>query len=160
MPQLADLTPDHRDFIERVGRYFEQYHLSRIGGRLLGLLTLTGEPLGLDAMAAALRVSRASVSTNCRTLADYGLAEHVSLPGDRRDYYRLAEDPWLQAAAMRVEATRALRRIAEQGLAAVTPDDAPARAHLAEMRDSCDFAIEMYLEMFGRWEARRRASRP
>ncbi|HEX5501700.1 MAG TPA: hypothetical protein VFW96_03715 [Thermomicrobiales bacterium] len=157
MPDIPDLTRAQRQFIERVGLYFEQYHLSRIGGRLLGLLLLTAEPLGLEEMATALGVSRASVSTNSRHLVDYGLAEHVSLPGDRRDYYRLGDNAWERALNTEIDATRALRRLAGEGLAA-TPDEARARAHLEELCEWCDFWIEGLFGMLARWQERQRAT--
>ena len=37
-------------------------------------------------------VSKASVSTNARLLADQGVIERVTRPGDRRDYYHVAPD--------------------------------------------------------------------
>jgi DNA-binding transcriptional regulator GbsR (MarR family) len=121
-----------------VGLYFEQYHRSRIGGRLLGLLLLSEHPLGLGEMADLLGVSRASVSANIRTTADFGLTELVSLPGDRRDYYQVGPHAWTKGLEARIEGTRQLRRIAEQGLL-----------------DFCDFAIAEQIALVERWRARR-----
>ncbi len=100
MPESNSLTPEQQAFIERVGLYFEQYHLSRIGGRLLGLLLLIDRPLGIAEMATTLGVSRASVSTNIRETADFGLTERVGILGDRRDYYRFSADAWRQTIAL------------------------------------------------------------
>jgi hypothetical protein len=52
-------TPEKVRFVESMGRYLGQYGLSRIGGRLLGLLMIAEEPLSLDDMATTLSVSRA-----------------------------------------------------------------------------------------------------
>ena len=79
--------------IEDFGLYFEQYGLPRILGRIYGLLMITDEAaLGLDAMAEQLSISKASASTSARQLQAFTLIEKVSLPGDRRDYYRVAPD--------------------------------------------------------------------
>jgi DNA-binding transcriptional regulator GbsR (MarR family) len=153
-----NLSTAQQQFVESVGRYFEQYQVSRIGGRLLGLLMLLGGPFTLDQMAAALGVSRASVSTNMRVLAALGVAEHLSRPGDRRDYYRFAADPWRHGLEARIVGMRALRRIAEQGLAAATPADTVARENLEDLLDFCDFAIEDMHGTIARWQARRAAS--
>jgi hypothetical protein len=155
MPTLSDAQ---LQFIERVGLYFEQYQVSRIGGRLLGLLMLLGGPFTLDQMAEVLGVSRASVSTNMRVLVTLRLADHLSRPGDRRDYYRYAENPWQHGMEARIAGTRALRRIGEQGLAATAPPDTVARANLDELLDFCDFMIEDMHGMIARWQARRAAS--
>ena len=155
MQDIPTLSPAQQRFVESLGLYFEQYQLSRIGGRLLGLLTLLGGPLTLDQMAGALGVSRASVSTNIRILVTLGIADHISLPGDRRDYYRFSDDPWQHGMEARITSTSALRRIAEQGLATLPPTDTVARAHLEDLLDFCTFMIEDTRGMIARWQARR-----
>ena len=151
----AALTAELREFIERMGLYFEQYHLSRIGGRLLGLLLLSDRPLGIEEMATTLGVSRASVSTNIRTTVDFGLTERVGLPGDRRDYYRFSEESWQRGLEARIEGSTRLRRIAERGLDALAPDDRAASTHLRELIDFCDFTIAEHQAMIVRWQERR-----
>jgi hypothetical protein len=155
MIERRTLTGEQQAFIERVGLYFEAYHLSRIGGRLLGLLLLSDCPLGIEEMATTLGVSRASVSTNIRTTADFGLTERVSLPGDRRDYYRFSEDAWHRGLEARIEGSNRLRRIAEGGLAALAPDDTAAGRHLRELIAFCDFTIVEHRAMIDRWLASR-----
>ncbi len=77
--------------IENFGQYFEQYKLSRILGRVYGLLLITDQPyLGLDQMVAELNVSKASVSITVRQLVSFTMIEKVTRPGDRRDYYRIS----------------------------------------------------------------------
>ena len=125
------LTTEQQQFIERVGLYFEQYQLSRIGGRLLGLLLLSDRPLGVEEMATTLGVSRASVSTNIRTSADLGLTERVGLPGDRRDYYRFHEMPGARDDS------------ADRGDTPVAPD---RRSGLARPRSGHDRAAGAHLE--------------
>jgi DNA-binding transcriptional regulator GbsR (MarR family) len=153
MDTTPPLTPEQQQFIERVGLYFEQYHLSRIGGRLLGLLLLLDHPIGLGEMADLLGVSRASVSTNIRTAADFGLTELVTRPGDRRDYYQVGPEAWNKGIETRIEGARQLRRIAEQGLAATAQTGATA-AHLRELLEFCDFTIAEQIASLERWRAR------
>ena len=155
MRDIPTLTPAQQRFIESLGLYFEQYQVSRIGGRLLGLLALLDGPLTLDQMAGALGVSRASVSTNIRVLVNLGIAEHISLPGDRRDYYHFADNSWQRGMEARITGTTALRRIGELGLASVEPDNAIGRRNLEELIDFCDFMIEDMRGMIARWQARR-----
>jgi len=79
-------------FIEMMGRHFEEEGVARIAGRLFGLLMLVERDSTLDELAEALRVSKGSVSSNARLLEEWGVAERVTRPGDRRDYYRIAAD--------------------------------------------------------------------
>ena len=80
------------EFIEIMGRHFEEEGTARIAGRLCGLLILTDEPASLDELADRLRVSKGSVSLNARLLENAGIAERVTHAGDRRDFYRIAPD--------------------------------------------------------------------
>ncbi len=153
----ATFGPGMQQFIESMGLYFEQYGLARIGGRMLALLIIADRPLTLDDMARRLLVSRASISTNIRLIVASGLAEQVSLPGDRRDYYHYTQNAWERAFEINLEGTRQLRRLAERGLAALAPADDTARVHLAETIDFCDFCIEEYTAMRDRWYARQAA---
>jgi DNA-binding transcriptional regulator GbsR (MarR family) len=145
------------EFIESMGRYFEQYGISRIGGRILGLLAIAERSLSLDDIATQLQVSRASVSTNLRLATASDLADLVTFPGDRRDYYRMVEDAWSHGMRAELKAYPPLRRIAERALSALDEGDSPAREQLEEMIDFCDFALEEWNGLLERWQARRAA---
>lgn len=60
-------------FIEKLGVYYEDYGIPRIGGRILGLMLVSGQPLTAEQIATHLKVSRGSVSTNVRLLASGGV---------------------------------------------------------------------------------------
>jgi hypothetical protein len=151
------LTPEKTRFVESMGRYFEQFGLSRIGGRLLGLLMIAEEPLSLDDMATTLSVSRASISTNIRLVTTTRMAELVTKPGDRRDYYQFTHDAWGQALHAEMNSLPPLRRMAARALAALDPGDHNARAQLEDLVDFCDFSIEEHHNMIARWRERLRA---
>ena len=153
MAELDTLSPSLREFIESMGIYFERYGLPRIGGRILGLLMVADRPLSLDDMASTLHVSRASVSTNMRLISASSLADHISLPGDRRDYYRFGRDTWERALKTEVEGIVLLRRIAERGLAAVSDAENTAREHLEEALEFCDLLVKDRQRTMERWRA-------
>lgn len=81
-----------RDFIESMGRQFEEDGAPRIAGRLFGLLMVQEEPSSLDDVAEQLQVSKGSASSNARLLEQLGIAERVTRAGDRRDYYQISPD--------------------------------------------------------------------
>ena len=78
-------------FIEHVGQLVEAEGLPRIAGRMLGILMLDARTRSLDELALQLAVSRASISTNGRLLQEMGLIQRVTVPGDRRDYWRIPD---------------------------------------------------------------------
>jgi DNA-binding transcriptional regulator GbsR (MarR family) len=81
-----------RDFIESMGRQFEEDGAPRIAGRLFGFLMLQEDPCSLDDVAEQLQVSKGSASSNARLLEQLGIAERVTRAGDRRDYYQISPD--------------------------------------------------------------------
>jgi DNA-binding transcriptional regulator GbsR (MarR family) len=101
-----------RTFIDRLGHAGEVDGLSPIAGRLYAILLLSDEPQSLDDLAAALGVSKASVSTDARRLFERGIVERVTRPGDRRDYYEVAPDFVADKVRSRVDQWRRLRQMA------------------------------------------------
>jgi hypothetical protein len=87
------------------------------------------------------------------------LAELITLPGDRRDYYRMPEQPWERALQVEIDGIANLRRIVEQGLAALPPENVVARERLEESIDFCDFATEQWRGAIERWHEYREAKR-
>ncbi len=98
-------------FIEQMGLTAERHGMPRIAGRLLGFLLLDGGTHSLDDLAERLQVSKASVSTNARVLENLQLVERRAVPGDRRDFYQIGENPgehMFELARQRLEETRRL----------------------------------------------------
>jgi DNA-binding MarR family transcriptional regulator len=123
-------------FIEEMGLLWENAGLPRIAGRIFGLLVGNSEPSSLDEMASALAVSKASISTDARRLEQLGLLHRVARPGDRRDYYSLAQDAPARMLEIRLGSIRqfetafdGLRRHADLHPATAERLDRFERAH-------------------------------
>jgi DNA-binding transcriptional regulator GbsR (MarR family) len=83
-----------RRFIGKMGFLCQDEGMARNAGHIFGLLLATGETLPLDEIAERLEVSKASVSTNARLLEQIGFVQRAAVTGDRRDFYRVEDDPW------------------------------------------------------------------
>ncbi|HZD58265.1 MAG TPA: ArsR family transcriptional regulator [Anaerolineales bacterium] len=157
-PQTPTLTPELSRFIESMGVYFEDQGVPRIGGRILALLMIAHEPLKAEDIAALLKVSRGSISTNFRILLAGGLAEKIAFHGDRTTYYVFPEAAWEPLIAAAIQQTIAFKRVIEQGLAALPASDT-VQQRLGEMMRWSDFLIEFYNKTIAEWRARQQ-SRP
>src|SRR5436309_14543735 len=82
------------DVILRGGLLAQRYGLPRIAGEIVGLLFMTDGPLSLDEIATALKVSKASVSTNVRLLESLRFVRRGDVREGRRDHYVIAGDAW------------------------------------------------------------------
>ncbi len=139
--QSAALDPTVR-FIEQMGIHAQGDGVPRIAGRIMGYFIVYGGPVSFAQLAQELQVSRASVSTNVRTLTDLGMIDKVARPGDRQDYYQLANNPYL-----RMIETYLLRMRAMQDLLQKADDTIPANMHsthsrLAQMRHFFETAVQ------------------
>lgn len=105
-------------FVEKMGLLFEADGMPRIAGRIFGELLLAEEPLCLDALAERLRMSKASASTNARLLERLGALERAAVPGDRRDFYRVAAEMPERMLAIRLERVEKLRTLVAEGVCA------------------------------------------
>lgn len=134
-----------QEFIERTGLFFERDGFPRIAGRVLGYLLLSPEPASLDELANALQVSKSSVSTDARLLQRMGKVERVTVPGDRRDYYRIARNMPRRMAALWRERLTGMRALLEAALttpAAESPEVQRRLEQGARLMDALSTAVE------------------
>jgi DNA-binding transcriptional regulator GbsR (MarR family) len=80
--------------LDGLSQLADYFGFSKVMGQLYGVLLLHGEPLSLDELMEALDISKASVSTNIRTLEHVGMVRQVWTKGkgDRRKYYEAEAD--------------------------------------------------------------------
>jgi len=142
-------------FIESIGLSAQADGLPRIAGRMWGFFIIYGGPCSFAELAEKLQVSRGSISTNARILRDLGFIERVALPGDRQDYYRLADDPYdrlLEGYVERMRKTVTKIARAQESL----PDDwADAQRRLAEMHHFYHAGVESTQELIGALRAKK-----
>jgi DNA-binding transcriptional regulator GbsR (MarR family) len=135
------------DFIEKFCVVAEQDGFPRIAGRMMGFLLLNEGPFTLDELADELQISKTSASTNARLLEQYGIIEHTTRPGDRRDFYRLAADPWEPMFAMAKQRMQRFNDVLNETIAALPAKEKYGRKRLQEARQ---FHASI-LEDFDRW---------
>jgi len=147
------LSPPLTRFIENLAQYFESFGIPRIGGRILGLLLVSSEPLSAEAISSILKVSRASVSTNVRFALQVGLVEKVSFPGDRITYYVFPETGLEKTLAVEIQGVSIMKRFIEQGLNALPPEDA-AHSRLEALDEWADFLLQVWQKALIEWQER------
>lgn len=136
--KIAEVGADPLDgisrFIEQMGLSAQKDGVARISGRIFGYFIVHGGPVSFAQLAEELQVSRASVSTNTRSLAALGVIERVTLPGDRQDYYQLAASPFLRMIESYLIRMREMREILQQADDSIPATMHATHARLAQMR--------------------------
>lgn len=139
-------------FIEQLGQLVESEGLPRTAGRMMGVLLISGVPLGTDELATRLRVSRASVSTNSRLLQSMGIAQLVREPGNRRDYLQISGDPSSSLLAFGLRRMQSMRlAILEMRHALKGPRLDAQRARLRRMENLYNATIEQVQAVLRKW---------
>ena len=130
-------TAEHTvaEFIERMGVIAQADGLPRIAGRLMGFLVIHGGPVSFGELSERLQISRASVSNNTRLLEGLGVIERTSVPGDRQDYFRLAEAPYHRLLQGVVERMGRASAAAERTARELPEERGGARRRLRELSD-------------------------
>ena len=122
------MQPYIRAFVEGTSALFEEDGVAPIAGLVFARLLLSPDPMALADLAAELRVSKASVSTDTRRLEDAGILERVVRAGDRRVFYRVAPDFTRGLIERRMSRMRRFRTLLQQ--AARTKPGAEVRRRL------------------------------
>lgn len=79
-----------KDLVEEIGRYFDKEGFQPIAGRMLGLLmVMDKEQFTFEEITEELQISKSSASITLKNLEIRGDIEYVTLPGDRKRYFRL-----------------------------------------------------------------------
>jgi DNA-binding transcriptional regulator GbsR (MarR family) len=146
-----ELNQRTKEFIEKMGLMFEHAGSTRTHGRMMALLLVTDNPLSLDEMSQGLQISKASLSTNARLAVRFGMAQRVSRPGDRKDYYEMTASSFESMVAHRMQAIDVFIHLADEGLAAIESDNATARSRLEKMKQFYRFFLGELEDSLTRW---------
>ena len=153
---MTHVSTELHQFIERSAELMEEHGFPRMAGRVIGALLISIPPqLSHDELAELLQASKGSISMSTQLLMRLNLVERVSLPGQRRSYYRLRENLWhdfLTDIAQHVQRERA---VVLQGLAVLQNEPVETKRRLIEMLVISDFMQEEWPGLLDRWETRR-----
>ena len=149
MESRAEDTID--DFVERFGLIAQAQGLSRIAGRIMGLIIIEGGPISFGELSKRLQVSRGSISTNTRLLESLGIVERTSRSGERQDYFEIASTPYKRLLRVQSEQLSKAQSVIRQTIGDLPGNREDSRARLNELdafyealRRSYDDLIEQF----------------
>jgi DNA-binding MarR family transcriptional regulator len=149
-------TTAEQVYIEEFGLYWEEMGLPRMTGRILAWLLICDPPQQtMTDLTEALQASKSSISTATRMLIQFGFMERVSMPGERRDYYRLLPHLWSRVLGEKQNQFTLFLQLAERGLALLDGADPQRRERLEEMHDLYAFMDREYPALLERWRTER-----
>lgn len=141
-----------QEFVERLGLLTEADGLPRIAGRIMGYLMLSPTARLATEIAADLKISHGSVSTNTRLLERLSVIERTTIPGERASYYRMTNDPYGSILAGHLERSRRMSSMVSDARKRIGADNETGRARLAEMARFYRIAVRMTEDLLVEWE--------
>jgi DNA-binding transcriptional regulator GbsR (MarR family) len=138
-------------FVERMGLLTEADGLPRIAGRIFGFLLVHPTECSLDDMAAALGVSKASISTDTRRLEQLGFLARTSRPGDRRDYYAISSDVVPRSLEVRLERMRRFHDVLDEARSLPTRSTA-VRQRLDDLERAHQHMVTAVVDLLELWK--------
>lgn len=154
------MSPDEAEFVDRLGLFFELLGATRTMGRVYGWLLICDPPQqSLTALAAALSVSKASISTVARQLLEGGMVERLPSP-NRQHLYRVTPGGFTSVLETQLSLMRLGIEPAEFALSVLDEDRAEQRQRVEDFRDFCEFCTQAYrdqlMEMWAEYRAKRK----
>ena len=149
-----------QQFVERMGLVCEKEGMARSAGRIFGLLLVGGRPYSLDELAEKLQASKAGISTNCRMLEQFGMIERVSSLGDRRDFYRVREDPWEHMMRVAQSRWREMVKVFGEVEPALPPQLSEGKRRLREAGEFHGLLIRQVDALMDTWRTMRAGAVP
>ncbi len=139
-------------FVEEAGIFFERLGTTRMAGRVFGRLLISVPPhQTMDELAEALQASKGSISSSTRYLIQLGLIERIGIPGERRDYFRVTPNVWVNVLRQRVGTLALFEDLARRGLELLEGENPDMRERLEEFLDYLAFIEEEFPGLLERW---------
>ncbi len=143
-------------FIEEMGLMWESSGATRTIGRIFGYLLLSEKPKTLDELARDLLFSKATASLTIRQGLMISIFEKVSIPGERKDYYRVNMQSWANNMNQKMNILAAWEKLIEKGLQSLSPNKEEAAENLRIMKDYFAFTrwyMSDFPEKYNKWLA-------
>ncbi len=143
-----------RQKVEEIGVAFDKTGMAPIIGRVLGLLLLADPPhQTFYAIQEFLGASKSSISHALNLLMSKGIVEYVTFSGDRKRYFKLNAENWLEQTKCKMADFSELDRVLLEALNMRDPHK--HREFNAGLRKMFGFHLFMAQEMpklFEKWE--------
>ena len=140
------------DVVEQTGVWFSALGVPRAAGQMFGyLLVCDPAEQAASEIAEGIGISRASVSSSARLLVSMNAVEERHRVGDRKTYYRLRTDWWIEMATAKLSG---FEQLAEMARRTKVAGALPRTDGLDELIEFSDFWAAEIPKLAERWYRR------
>ena len=93
-----------KERVERFGVFFEKEGIPPVAARIIGFLLFSEPPRKtFYEIVEFVQASKSSVSTALNAMQERGFVSYITLPGDRKRYFQLDVDKWINLEKRRIQ---------------------------------------------------------
>ena len=146
------MNHDKLEYIEEFGLMFDQMGITRMAGRVFGyLIVCDKDAVSFSQIKDALQASKGSISGTMKQLQQIGMVEAVSLPGDRKTYFRISKMQIGDILKSRIKQFTAFAELLESGNRIKERDDDTSK-WLTEASVFYNWVGDQMNEIISQWE--------
>jgi|SRR5690606_11960540 len=82
------------ELIQAWGNLGHSWGINKTMAQIHALLMVSPKPLSTEEIMNDLSISRGNANMNLRALLDWGICSRVSVPGERKEYFKSEKDIW------------------------------------------------------------------
>src|ERR1041384_8052223 len=90
-------TEAKEELIQAWGNLGYSWGLNKTMAQIHALLMISPKPLSTEEIMDDLNISRGNANMNIRALLDWGIISRISIPGERKEYFKSEKDIWTLA---------------------------------------------------------------
>ncbi len=90
-------TEAKEELIQAWGNLGYSWGLNKTMAQIHALLMISPRPLSTEDIMADLSISRGNANMNIRALLDWGIISRISVPGERKEFFKSEKDVWALA---------------------------------------------------------------
>lgn len=112
---MANLNPEQKKLIEKIGIYHEQQGFPPATGRIMGLLYVCDRPhLTFEEITDTLGLSKSATSNALNLLLQVRLVEYTTFSGDRKRYFGALLENWHEEVINKMESILGFSKLLRQ----------------------------------------------
>ncbi len=85
------------ELIQAWGNLGYSWGLNKVMAQIHALLMISPKPLSAEEIMKELNISRGNANMNIRALIDWNIISRISVPGERKEYFKSEKDIWALA---------------------------------------------------------------
>ncbi|MFN6943706.1 MAG: GbsR/MarR family transcriptional regulator [Cytophagaceae bacterium] len=114
---LLNMDEKRKQYIEQFGVFLEKTGSSPVAGRIIGYLITANPPQAtFYELQNFLNASKSTISTSLNLLLKKKVIDYITIPGDRKRYFVINIDSWLDMLMQQALFFKGLRQFITEGV--------------------------------------------